>query len=174
MEALKVFAGKLALLPAAAVVMFLCTAVAHAQAFDGDADFKVFAGYLNVGGKSGVAIGADKGFNDWLSMGCALNIVEKGHGNSDAETLDRSDFMVTGNFHWQDALKLPMQFDIYTGLHAGIRTAGVQVGARYNFGETFGVYAEARQNIFDVVRGSNSHNYYYKKFCISAGLAVSF
>ena len=174
MRTYKAFIGRHAFQLVAAALMLLSVSGAKAQAFDGDADFKVFAGYLNVGGKSGVAIGADKGLNDWLSMGCALNIVEKGHGNPDAETLDRSDFMVTGNFHWQDALKLPMPFDIYSGLHAGIRTAGVQVGARYNFGETFGVYAEARQNVFDVVRGSNSHNYYYKKFCISAGLAVSF
>ena len=160
---------------AMAAMLFAAAPEASAQAFDGDDDFKAFAGYLNAGGMSGVVVGIDKGANDWLSIGFAASYIGKDKRDRNNEARLRWDMMLTGNYHWQEVLNLPMPFDIYTGIHAGIRSVGVQGGARYNFSETFGIYVEARQNIFDVVKSSGDVDcYYYRKFCFGAGLTVNF
>ncbi len=158
-----------------AAMLFAVVPKAGAQAFDGDDDFKAFAGYINVGGLSGGVVGIDKGANDWLSIGFAASYIGKDKKDSEDELRLRWDVMFTANYHWQEALKLPMPFDIYTGIHAGIRSVGVQGGMRYNFSETLGVYAEARQNIFNMVKSSGDVDYYYyKKFCFGAGITINF
>ena len=148
---------------------------AVAQAFDGDDDNKIYAGYLNAGGLSGAVVGYDKGVNDWLSIGFGASYLAKDSKDVDNDGVNtRLDLMFTGNYHWQEALKLPMAVDVYSGLHVGLRTAGLQAGARYNFSETLGVFLEARQNLINISKSSNDPDcYYYKKFCFSVGLTFN-
>lgn len=146
-----------------------------AQAFDGDDDEKVLAGYINAGGCSGFTLGYDRGLNDYLSLGCFLSIVEKGGKHDDSGGLERCDLYFAGNYHFQELLKLPSPLDIYTGVSLGLRAAGVQGGVRYNFGEVVGIYAEARQNLLNTIKSSgDGANYYYKDFCFSAGFTFTF
>lgn len=148
---------------------------AVAQAFDGDDDNKIYVGYLNAGGLSGAVVGYDKGVNDWLSIGFGASYLAKDKHDVDNDGVNtRLDLMLTGNYHWQEILKLPMAVDVYSGLHVGLRTAGLQAGARYNFSETLGVFLEARQNLLTISKSSNDRKcYYYKKFCFSVGLTFN-
>ncbi len=160
----------------ASVLLFAVGHTAGAQAFDGDADTKCYGGYLNAGGISGGVVGMDKGVNSWLSIGCAVSCLAKDSGDKgDGGVSGRLDLLFSGNCHWQDIFGLPMPLDLYTGVHLGYRTAGLQSGVRYNLGETVGVYAEARQNLVNVAKSSDAPDcYYYRKFCFSVGLTFNF
>ena len=55
---------------------FLCVSQAsHAQAWDGEGDVKVYGGYANVGGKSGIEIGTDYAVTDYISLGGQVTYV---------------------------------------------------------------------------------------------------
>ena len=55
---------------------FLCVSqTSHAQAWDGEGDVKVYGGYANVGGKSGVEIGTDYAVTDYISLGGQVTYV---------------------------------------------------------------------------------------------------
>ena len=47
----------------------------HAQAWDGEGDVKVYGGYANVGGKSGIEIGTDYAVTDYISLGGQVTYV---------------------------------------------------------------------------------------------------
>jgi len=48
---------------------------AQAQAWDGEGDIKVYAGYANVGGRSGIELGSDYALSDFVSVGGQLTYV---------------------------------------------------------------------------------------------------
>lgn len=157
------------------LLLLLLPLNASAQAFDGEDDNKVSVGYINAVGCSGVTLGYDRGMNDYLSLGCYLSMVEKGGKHDDSGGLERCDLYFAGNYHFQELLKLPSPLDIYSGVSVGLRAVGVQGGVRYNFGEVVGIYAEARQNLLNTLKGSgDSANYYYKDFCFSVGFTFTF
>ena len=149
----------------------------HAQAFDGDSDRKFFLGYTNVGGKNGVELGYENGINDYLSYGAKYAfIVDKSvDSNDDGPTFyDNSDLGFYLNFHLMEPLKLPDNCDIYMGPVISLKTMSFQTGARYNFGELFGVYASAQYNFFPTLARSEISGLYPYKFVFSAGITLSF
>jgi len=148
----------------------------QAQAWDGEGDIKVYAGYANVGGKSGFEIGSDYALSDFISIGGQITYVNvKKHDEGHNNFLLGYDLSLTGNYHWAEVLKLPSVLDIYSGASVGLRTAGLQAGVRYNFSETFGLYGQVRQNLFKTFDDDVEHGRVYQgKTALSVGLTVTF
>ena len=146
----------------------------QAQAWDGEGDIKVYAGYANVGGKSG--FGSDYALSDFISIGGQITYVNvKKHDEGHNNFLLGYDFSLTGNYHWAEVLKLPSVLDIYSGASVGLRTAGLQAGVRYNFSETFGLYGQVRQNLIKTFGDDVEHGRVYQgKTALSVGLTVTF
>ena len=148
----------------------------QAQAWDGEGDIKVYAGYANVGGKSGFESGSDYALSDFISIGGQITYVNvKKHDEGHNNFLLGYDFSLTGNYHWAEVLKLPSVLDIYSGASVGLRTAGLQAGVRYNFSETFGLYGQVWQNLFKTFGDDVEHGRIYQgKTALSVGLTVTF
>ena len=148
----------------------------QAQAWDGEGDIKVYAGYANVGGKSGMELGSDYALSDFISVGGQVTYVNvKKHSSEDYHFLVGYDFSLMGNYHWSEVLKLSSVLDIYTGASVGLRAAGLQAGVRYNFGETIGVYGQVRQNLFKTFGDDEDYGPVYQgKTALSVGLTVTF
>lgn len=149
------------------------TIAVSAQAFDGDADWKLGAGYLNVGGKSGAQVWLDYGLNDYLSLGMQYKVLILDDNESDNNFFNGCDMNIMCNYHWCDLLKLPSQFDIYTGAMLGVRNGGLMGGMRYNFSERVGIYAEAQQYLFRVFFDDDHNRIFKNKFCFSAGISIN-
>ena len=148
----------------------------QAQAWDGEGDIKVYAGYANVGGKAGFEIGSDYALSDFISIGGQITYVNvKKHDEGHNNFLLGYDLSLTGNYHWAEVLKLPSVLDIYSGVSVGLRTVGLQAGVRYNFSETFGLYGQVRQNLFKTFGDDVEHGRVYQgKTALSVGLTVTF
>ena len=162
------------------LLLFVCLlCVPHsvqAQAWDGEGDIKVYAGYANVGGKSGMELGSDYALSDFISVGGQVTYVNvKKHSSEDYHFLVGYDFSLMGNYHWSEVLKLSSVLDIYTGASVGLRAAGLQAGVRYNFGETIGVYGQVRQNLFKTFGDDEDYGPVYQgKTALSLGMTVTF
>lgn len=161
------------------VAVFLIIATssnsAQAQAFDADYDLKIFAGYLNKGGKSGVQIGAEYGRSRFFSFGGFVQGLF-GIKDEDGESnfLKNTDLQFRCNFHWTDVIHLPSIFDIYTGVNLSLRAGGLQAGVRYNFSERFGLYGEVQQPLFKTFTTEDFDNRYFnKRFGFSAGITIN-
>ena len=75
------------------------------------------------------------------------------------------------DYHWAELMKLPSVLDVYSGASIGLRTGALQVGLRYNFSETFGLYAQVKQNIFKTFGEDSDHPAVYKgKTALSLGM----
>lgn len=147
---------------------------ASAQAFDGDADWKLGLGYNNIGGKSGAELWLDYGLNDYLSLGVKCKVLLLGDNESDDSFLDGCDMNFMFNYHWCELLKLPSRFDFYTGVVLGLRNGGLMGGARYNFSERVGIYAEVQQNLFRTFCNDEQNRHFKNKFGFAAGLTINF
>lgn len=80
----------------------------QAQAWDGEGDIKVYAGYANVGGRSGIELGSDYALSDFVSVGGQLTYVNvKDYDEGRDRAFMGYDFSLTGNYHWAEVLKLP-------------------------------------------------------------------
>ncbi len=158
-----------------AVMAFAGAQQVQAQAFDADYDFKIFAGYLNKGGKSGVLLGAEYGRSRFFSFGCfaqALFNVKNDDGEK-MEFISCTELNFRCNFHWTDVFHLPSNFDIYTGINTGLRAVGLQGGIRYNFSERFGLYGEVQQPLMRTFV-SDDKDFYNKLFSKKFGFSVGF
>lgn len=126
------------------VGMFFISHFGFAQAWSGAGDQKVQAGVSAWGNGTGITGTYDYGLSNLVSVGGGLNLYFDG-GN-------RDDFFLFGrvNFHLQDALNLPDQWDIYPGADVGILGnsfgLGVHLGARYYFTDKIGAFIEAGNN----------------------------
>ena len=147
----------------------------QAQAWDGEGDIKVYAGYANVGGRSGIELGSDYALSDFVSVGGQITYVNvKEHDDGHNNFLMGYDLSFMGNYHWAEVLKLPSVLDIYSGVSVGLRVGGLQVGVRYNFSETFGLYGQVRQNLFKTFGDDVEHGRVYQgKTALSLGLTVT-
>lgn len=148
----------------------------QAQAFDGDADRKYLVGYHNIGGTSGAELLYDRGVSDDISLGMRtvfVNRVVKYDGERDNEA--GMDLGVFANYHFMDLLKLPDNLDLIAGAGISLLVFDVHAGIRYNFSEVVGVYAEARQNIFSIIKESDDRKpLFQNKSGFSIGLTFNF
>ena len=72
----------------------------QAQAWDGEGDIKVYAGYANVGGRSGIELGSDYALSDFVSVGGQLTYVNvKDYDEGRDRALLGYDLSLMGNSH---------------------------------------------------------------------------
>ena len=122
--------------------------LSYAQAWTGKGDQKVQVGFNAWGNGTGLTGTYDYGLSRIVSIGAGANVYFSGYkdGNKD------NNFFIFGraNFHLQEPLGLPKNWDIYPGLDLGLLGSdfglGAHVGVRYFFNNNVGVYLEAGNN----------------------------
>ncbi len=125
--------------------MLLTTATISAQAWNGKGDQKVQIGLSAWGNGTGITGTYDYGISEVVSLGAGANIYF-------SDYKEDSNFFVFGraNFHLQEALNLPSQWDIYPGVDLGLLGntfgLGAHIGARYYFNDRIGAFAEIGNN----------------------------
>ena len=131
-----------------AVALGLSGCFINAQAWNGKGDQKVQIGLSAWGNGTGLTGTYDYGVSDLISVGGGVNIYFDNYKDSNKD----NNFFIFGrlNFHLQDALSLPENWDIYPGLDVGVIGntfgLGAHLGARYMFNNKFGAFLEAGNN----------------------------
>lgn len=122
---------------------------AQAQAWTGKGDQKVQVGFNGWGYGTGITASYDYGLGKIVSIGAGANFF---FDHSDHKYAD-DDFGVFGrvNFHLQEPLGLPANWDIYPGVDLGILGKsntyfGAHLGVRYYFNNNVGIYGEFGNN----------------------------
>jgi len=150
---------------------------AGAQAFDGNFDFKLYAGYMTVDFDPGFEIGADYGCNDWLSLGTGVRyrIADKSKFDEPPQGMDGFDVKAHAYIHGQHLLGLPSWLDVYAGPFVGFHTGGMCGGVRMNFSEWIGVYADCAHPLFNTFKNKSNDDLglYRGHTVISVGLTVN-
>lgn len=150
---------------------------ARAQAFDGDFDFKIYAGYMTVNLDPGFELGADYGCNDWLSLGAGVRFraADKSKYEEPPEGMEALDVKMHASIHGQNLFGLPQWFDVYAGPFVGFHVGGVGCGVRFALGEWLGLYAECAQPLYNTFKNSSNDDLglYRHKPAISVGLTVN-
>lgn len=147
-----------------------------AQAFDGDDDCKLHAGYINFGKQNGGEIGIDYGLSDYLSYGVAMRVVEPYvDEDGDKNILNGADAAVNLRYHFQETLELRQELDFFVGTQVGLSgNLGLNAGVCYNFGEVVGVYARAERNLFEAWHMRLEDDFPFKnRWGFSAGLTFN-
>lgn len=164
---------------------------AQAQAYDGYNDIKMFLGYTNIGGNSGIEYQTDKGVNDLYSWGGQAvylfdtKVDNEGVGYEKGfKFLDSFDAGIFIRFHFLEALKLPENLDLYLGGDLTLKSLGAHTGIKYNLSKTFGFYAMYKQSFAPLFKGditlsedSNGEpipSFFAKKAALSFGVTINF
>lgn len=134
---------------AVAAVFAFGTQSAQAQAWNGKGDQKIQVGFNGWGYGTGITGTYDYGLGKIVSIGAGANFFFDHNNNKYAD----DDFGVFGrvNFHLQDPLGLPSQWDIYPGVDLGLlgnsgTYFGAHLGVRYFFNKNIGIYGEFGNN----------------------------
>ena len=129
------------------LVMAVCliSQLSFSQAWNGKGDQKIQVGINALGNGSGLTATYDYGLGKIISLGAGANFY---FGNYRDNNKDNN-FFVFGrmNFHLQEPLDLPSQWDIYPGIDLGLLGTnfgfGAHLGVRYFFTNKVGVFLEA-------------------------------
>lgn len=129
--------------------MFFLGQMAFAQAWQGKGDQKIQVGFNGWGYGTGITATYDYGLSKLISVGAGANFFFD--HNDDKYAND--DFGVFGrlNFHLQEPLGLPSNWDIYPGVDLGLLGKsgtyfGAHLGVRYFFNNNVGIFLEAGNN----------------------------
>lgn len=161
----------------------------YSQAYDGYNDFKIFLGYVNVGGNSGIEYQNDYGRSDLFSWGTQATLLLN-TGKSDAvgyektfNFLDSFDGGGFVRFHFRETLNLRENVDTYLGADFTVRSLGAHAGLKYNFSDVVGFYAMYKQSFAPVLKGdislsedSNGEpipSFFAKKAALSVGITFN-
>ncbi len=127
----------------------LLGATASAQAWTGKGDQKLQVGFNGWGYGTGITGTYDYGLGKIVSLGAGANFYFDGYKDNNKD----NNFGVFGrvNFHLQDPLGLPNQWDIYPGVDVGLLGKsgtyfGAHLGVRYFFNNNVGIYGEFGNN----------------------------
>lgn len=176
----------------ATLVLLMSAQYASAQAYDGLGDTKIFAGYTNVGGVSGVDIQYDFGLSDLISLGGNMIILSKPDDREIVDNFDRSlkafDAVNLGiymRFHFSEPLNLSEKLDPYAGFDFSMKSLGPHIGCKYNFSEVIGGYVQYSHSISSSVTGDHvvvgetyghyddNINFFGKKSAIALGITLN-
>lgn len=122
--------------------------LSYAQAWTGKGDQKLQVGLNAWGNGTGITGTYDYGLSKIVSLGGGANIYFSDYKDDNKD----NNFFIFGrvNFHLQDPLNLPSQWDIYPGVDLGVLGKdfglGVYLGVRYFFNDSVGGYIEAGNN----------------------------
>ncbi|MCQ4035696.1 DUF6646 family protein [Kaistella montana] len=129
--------------------MFFLGQMAFAQAWNGKGDQKLQVGFNGWGYGTGITATYDYGLGNIVSLGAGANFFFDHNNDKYAD----DDFGVFGrvNFHLQEPLSLPEQWDIYPGVDLGLLGKsgtyfGAHLGVRYFFNNNVGIYGEFGNN----------------------------
>src|SRR5690554_946443 len=162
----------------------------YAQAYDGYHDNKMFLGYTNVGGYSGIEYQTDFGINDLYSWGFQgtylFNIKVNNEEYSHQKTfkfLDSFDAGIFIRFHFLEAFDLPKHTDFYIGGDLTIHSIGAHTGFKYNFNDIIGLYAMYKQGFTTLLKenislsqtenGDPIPSFFTKKAAFSVGITIN-
>lgn len=121
---------------------------AYSQAWNGRNSQNVQIGLSAWGNGTGITGTYDYGITDAISIGAGANIYFDGYKDDNKD----NNFFVFGraNYHLQDVLSLPDQWDIYPGVDVGVLGNtfgfGAHIGARYFFTDKLGAFVELGNN----------------------------
>jgi hypothetical protein len=167
-------------------IVLMYSQKANAQAYDGKGDTKIFLGYANTKGYSGIQFKLEAGLSNLISAGGTWtyyfingdSITDNGTDDAFSEIMDKSEIEIFMNFHLNKPLHLGDKSDVYVGAYTSLKSTGIQAGYKYNFSERFGLYAELSQGLFNVFdlnsETSTGSSAYEKRTLISAGLTFNF
>lgn len=155
----------------------------NAQAYDGNRDDKLFAGFRMTGPHSGVEFRFDRGLNNYFSSAIMVSYLFRNPEATDEiffnnKTFSNLDIAVSTNFHFIEVLNMGTQVDPYLGMFVGFKATGLQAGVRYNFSELIGTYAQFGYNMLPLVIDEFSKDLdlhpYRNKEQISVGITFNF
>ena len=129
--------------------VFFLGQMAFAQAWQGKGDQKIQVGFNGWGYGTGITATYDYGLTKLISLGAGANF----YFDHDDDDYKDDDFGVFGrlNFHLQEPLGLPSNWDIYPGIDLGLLGKsgtyfGAHLGVRYFFNNNVGIFLEAGNN----------------------------
>lgn len=155
----------------------------NAQAYDGNRDDKLFAGFRMTGPHTGVEFRFDRGLNNYVSSAIMVSYLFRNPAATDEiffnnKTFSNLDIAVSTNFHFIEILNIGDRVDPYLGMFVGFKATGLQAGVRYNFSEKVGTYAQLGYNMLPLLIDEFSKDLelhpYRNKEQISIGLTYNF
>lgn len=156
----------------------------HAQAYDSENENKVFLGYSNIRGGSGIELRVDHGRGDIFSMGFnATYLFFKIEQTVDDDEFDKFSYVMENldlgalfNFHLSPALNMEENIDPYLGIFVNLKSIGLHAGCKYNFSERWGIYAQLAKSfsksLYSVSQSGNELHY-SNYFGVSAGVTYN-
>ncbi len=164
----------------------------YSQAFDGGGNGKIFLGYANVEGKSGIEFQINHGANQLISYGGKFSMLinaydetETSNSKEDMQPFDVLDFGLFLRLHFSKVFNLNERIDPFVSLEGGLKSAGANVGVQYNFGDTIGAYVMYNHSFSSSLYGDtelvndemsillDKLNYFGKKNTISVGITFN-
>lgn len=162
----------------------------YSQAYDGYYDLKIFLGYVNVGGNSGIEYQNDFGVNDLFSWGTQATYLINTKVDNDGvgyekqfKFLDSFDGGSFVRFHFREALNLRENVDTYLGADFTVRSLGAHAGFKYNISNVIGFYAMYKQSFAPLLKGDISlsedrngepiESFFAKKAALSVGITFN-
>ncbi|MFD0964454.1 DUF6646 family protein [Pseudofulvibacter geojedonensis] len=124
------------------LAMLLFATLTQAQVFSGKGDQKIQVGAVFQEYARGIQAVFDYGLGENISVGVASGYVLGVEGDVKVKFKDAFDLKARFNANIGNVLNISDNFDLYPGLHLGLKNFGGHIGARYFFTSGFGVYSE--------------------------------
>jgi len=152
------------------VIVALCvTSLMNAQAFTGKGDSKFQVGANFQKNITGITISYDIGLGENMSLG-VLGVYALDINGISANFGDRFDLKARFNANIGNILNIDENFDVYPGLHLGLKNFGGHLGMRYFFSSGFGIYSEFNVPFAKYKTGSlNVADTIYNQFNVNVG-----
>ena len=129
-------------------LLFLCIILCSLQLSaqqsyfgEGDQKFQIGAGFQENG--TGIVSSYDLGIGENISIGLQGAYILGVNDVLNADFGDRFDIKGRFNANLGNVLKIDERFDVYPGLHLGLKNFGAHLGTRFFFSDGFGLFAEA-------------------------------
>lgn len=147
----------------------------NAQAFKGKGDTKFQIGASFQDGATGINSTFDYGLGENMSIGLSATYLLGVNEILGVEPKfeDRADLKARFSANIGNVLKLDENFDVYPGLHLGLRNFGAHFGARYFFTDGFGVFTEASIPIAKYDTSISGFQYYNNQFVFNIGASFN-
>lgn len=147
-------------------IIVLVTVSISAQTFAGKNDSKFQVGANIQNNATGLNISYDYGLGENFSVGISSTYALGVRKEFDAKFGDRFDIRARFNANLGSILNVDENFDVYPGLSLGLKNFGGHLGARYFFGQGFGLYTEfgfplAKYDTSNLTVAEKIHNQIY-------------
>lgn len=146
----------------------------NAQSYNGKGDQKFQVGINLQDHANSINATFDYGIGQNISVGLSSSYALGLSDDLDAEFGDRFDLKGRFNAHLGNIINLSPKFDVYPGLHLGLKNFGGHLGARYFFSDGLGVFSEftvpfAKFNTDNLTTAEELHN----QFTIALGISFN-